>query len=132
GGKDGERRGGAGREGGAEGRDDGACPAPRERERAPGRGPGGWPKDDALWNGVPPGGSAPGQAALVGTGAAQAGQSSQLERVRRERQKALASGDTRRAAKLGAREQRIEGERARRKRLAEAMLDPELELGEIA
>lgn len=37
----------------------------------------------------------------------------QLERVRRERQKAMAKGDTRRVAKLAAREQRIEDEQPR-------------------
>jgi hypothetical protein len=55
-----------------------------------------------------------------------------LERLRRERQKALANGDTRRALELTAREQRIEGKQARRGTLAVAMLDPELELGEVA
>jgi hypothetical protein len=72
------------------------------------------------------------QAALAGGKAGQAGQGGQLERVRREREKAVANGDTRRAAKLGAREQRIEGKHARRETLAPAMVEPELEAGELA
>jgi hypothetical protein len=72
------------------------------------------------------------QAALAGGKAGQAGQGGQLERVRREREKALANGDARRAATLGAREQRIEGKHARRETLALAMVEPELEVGEIA
>ena len=72
------------------------------------------------------------QAAFAGGGAGQAGQGGQLERVRREREKALANGDTRRAAKLGAREQRIEGTHARRETLELAMVAPELEVGELA
>jgi uncharacterized membrane protein YgcG len=131
GGNGGERKGGGGSEGGAEGRGGGACPTPRERERAPARGPDGWPKDGALWDGDLGAGQARLPAGPAGSGA-QGGQSAQLGRVRRERQIALANGDTRRAAKLGAREQRIEGERARRGALAVAMLDPELELGEVA
>ena len=66
------------------------------------------------------------------TGADQMAHRKRLERLRHERQKALANGDTRRALELGAREQRIEGKRERRGTLAMAMLDPELELGEVA
>ncbi|MGA9286213.1 MAG: hypothetical protein WBV85_12315 [Solirubrobacteraceae bacterium] len=55
----------------------------------------------------------------------------QLKRVRRERQKALAKGDTRRVAKLAAREQRIEDEQPRRRTpvsaFASATLDSRLE-----
>ena len=55
-----------------------------------------------------------------------------LERLRRERQKALANRDTRRAAKLGDREQRIEGKQARHQMVALAMLDPEMDAVEVA
>jgi hypothetical protein len=72
------------------------------------------------------------QAALAGGSREQTGQGGQLERVRREREKALSSGDTRRAAKLGAREQRIEDKHARREALALAMVEPELEAAELA
>jgi hypothetical protein len=72
------------------------------------------------------------KAALAGGNTRQAGPSGQLERVRREREKALSSGDTRRAAKLGAREQRIEGKHARREALALMTVEPELEVGELA
>jgi hypothetical protein len=59
------------------------------------------------------------------------GQSRQLERVRRERQKALAEGDAQRAAKLGAREQRVEAKLARHQALALEMADPELGVSEL-
>lgn len=85
-------------------------------------------------DGDSPGKQAGAQAALAGSSAAAdpMAHGKRLERLRRERQKALADGDTRRALELGAREQRIEGKRARRGTLAIAMLDPELELGEVA
>ena len=54
-----------------------------------------------------------------------------LERVRRERKEALASGDTRRAAKLEKREQRVERKLIRHQMLAVGMLDPEVEVGEL-
>jgi hypothetical protein len=52
--------------------------------------------------------------------------------VRREREKALERGNTRRAAKLGAREERVEHKLARRDMLALGILDPEVEVGELA
>lgn len=55
-----------------------------------------------------------------------------LERLRRERQKALANGDTRRAAKLGIREQRVERKLAPHRLLALGMVDPEMDAIEIA
>ena len=55
-----------------------------------------------------------------------------MERLRRERQKALANGDTRRAAKLGVREQRVDREHARHRLLALGMVDPEVDAVEIA
>jgi hypothetical protein len=70
--------------------------------------------------------------AVQADGAAHAAHHGQLGRVRRERKKALANGDTRRAAKLGAREQRIEAAHARHKALALALVEPEVELGDLA
>lgn len=58
-------------------------------------------------------------------------QSGQLERVRRERQKALAKGDTQRVVKLGVREQRVEAEHARHRALALEVADSELGVGEL-
>ncbi len=103
----------------------------RERKRSPGGERAGLKlgrrrsRDSA-------GEQAAGHAALAGDGAGRAEDGRQLERVRREREKAVANGDTRRAAKLGAREQRIEGRQPRRETLALAMIEPELELGELA
>ena len=57
--------------------------------------------------------------------------SRQLERVRRERQKAITEGDTKRAAKLGAREQRVEAKLARHQALAMEAVDPEVGVGEL-
>ncbi len=57
--------------------------------------------------------------------------SRQLERVRRERQKAITEGDTKRAAKLGAREQRVEAKLARHQELAVEAVDPEIGVGEL-
>ncbi len=54
-----------------------------------------------------------------------------LERTRRKRREALASGNTRRAAKLEKREQRVERKLLRRQMLAVGMLDPEVEVGEV-
>jgi hypothetical protein len=101
----------------------------RTRARAPGGEPVRRRRDHGL-----AGEQAAVQTALAGGKAAQAGQRGQLERVRSEREKAVANGDTRRAAKLGAREERIEGTRARRETLALAMVEPEpeLEAGELA
>lgn len=55
----------------------------------------------------------------------------QLERVRRERQKAIAEGNTQRAAKLGAREQRVEAKLARHQALAMEAVAPEVGVGEL-
>jgi hypothetical protein len=69
-----------------------------------------------------------------GGGLAQSGapeQSRQLERLRGERQKAIVEGNTRRAAELGAREQRIEATLARHQALAREVVDPELGVGEL-
>jgi hypothetical protein len=57
--------------------------------------------------------------------------SRQLERVRRERQKAITEGDTKRAAKLGAREQRVEAKLVRHQVLAAEAVDPEVGVGEL-
>jgi hypothetical protein len=57
--------------------------------------------------------------------------SRQLERVRRERQKAITEGNTKRAAKLGAREQRVEAKLARHQTLAVEAVDPEVGVGEL-
>lgn len=57
--------------------------------------------------------------------------SRQLERVRRERQKAITEGNTKRAAKLGAREQRVEAKLARHQALAVGAVDPEVGVGEL-
>jgi hypothetical protein len=103
----------------------------RERKRAPGGDPAGRKRGRRRNRGLE-GEQAAVQAALAGGKAGQAGQGGQLERVRREREKALANGDTRRVAKLGAREQRIEGRHARRETLAPAMVEPVLEVGELA
>lgn len=70
-----------------------------------------------------------GQNGTLGRGGA-LGQSGQLERVRHERQKALAEGNTQRAAKLGAREQRVEAELTHQG-LALERVDPELAVGEL-
>ncbi len=55
-----------------------------------------------------------------------------LERLQRERQKALANGDTRRATRLGVRQQRVEREQARHRMLALGLVDPELDVVELA
>ncbi len=57
--------------------------------------------------------------------------SRQLERVRHERQKAITEGDTKRAAKLGAREQRVEAKLARHQALAMEAVDPEVGVDEL-
>jgi hypothetical protein len=59
------------------------------------------------------------------------GEREQLKRVRHERQKALDNGDTRRAATLGAREQRVEAKLAKRQMPALEGVDPELAVGEL-
>ena len=96
--------------------------------RARNRAPAGEPVERRRDRGLA-GEQAAVQATLAGGKAAQGGQ---LERVRSEREKAVASGDTRRAAKLGAREERIEGKPARREALTLAIVEPELEAGELA
>lgn len=95
------------------------------------------------WHGRGPGGGSHIRAADVRTAArtiAAAGglaqnealeHSRQLERVRRERQKALVEGNTQRAAKLGAREQRVETKLARHQMLAAEAVDPEVGVGEM-
>jgi hypothetical protein len=119
--------GGVGKSGGgSKGRWDGGTA--RERKRAPAGDPAGRKRGRRRNRGLE-GEQATVQAKLAG---GKAGQGGQLERVRREREKALANGDTRRAAKLSAREQRIEGKHARRETLAPAMVEPELEVGELA
>ncbi|MGA7706060.1 MAG: hypothetical protein WB998_14345, partial [Solirubrobacteraceae bacterium] len=55
-----------------------------------------------------------------------------LERLARERQTALASGDSRRATELGVREQRVEREQARHHSVALGIVDPEVGAVEIA
>lgn len=59
------------------------------------------------------------------------GEREQLERVRRERERALDEGNTRRAATLGAREQRVEAKLAERQASASDGVDPELAVGEL-
>ncbi len=123
--------GGVGKGGGKGGKGGGDGGTARGRKRAPGGDRAGRKRGRSRKHGLADG-QAAAEAALAGGGAGQAGQRGQLERVRREREKALANGDTRRAAKLGAREQRIEGKHARREMLALAMVEPEIEAGELA
>lgn len=81
--------------------------------------------------GKPPGMEAALAKAGSSSGANPVAHGYRLERLRRERQKALVNGDTRRAARLGVREQRIEGEQARHEMVALGMIDPEMEAVEV-
>ncbi len=80
------------------------------------------------------GGSGQSGGSAQGGGSAQSGaleHSRQLERVRRERQKAIAEDNTKRVAKLGAREQRVEAKLARHQPHATEAVDPEVGVGEL-
>ncbi len=104
----------------------------RRKRKRPGPAAGGSPPGRHQTTGKQAGAQAGHASAGSSAGADPIAQGKRLERLRHERQKALANGDTRRAAKLGVREQRIEGKQARHQTLALAMLDPEMEAVEIA